>query len=77
MRGPFFSALFRHPKGPKSQVLCQGALALTPSVPSHGQQAVVGNIPQVLRGHGQRKGLGCDGGGLGTQEPRTCLLPQE
>lgn len=33
-----------HPKSPKSQVLCQGALALTPCFLSHGHQAVVGNI---------------------------------
>ena len=77
MRGPFSSALFRQSEGPKSQVLCQGALALTPCFLSHGHQAVVGNILQVLRGLGQRKGIGCDSGGVGTQEPSTCLLPQE
>lgn len=58
-------------------MLCQGALALTPRFLSHGHQVVVGNIPQVLRSLGQRQGVGCDGGCVGTQEPSTCLLPQE
>lgn len=72
-----FQSLLRNPKGPKSLVLCQGALALTPCFLSHGHQAVVGNILQILRGLGQRQGIGCDGGCVCTQEPSTCLLPQE
>ena len=50
---------------------------LTTDVLGHGHQVVVGSSPQVLRGLGQRQGVGRDGGGVGTQEPRGCFRPQE
>ena len=60
---------------PKPQDHCQDPL--TTDVLGHGHQVVVGSSPQVLRGLGQRQGVGRDGGGVGTQEPRGCFRPQE
>ena len=50
---------------------------LTTDVLDHGHEVVVGSSPQVLRGLGQRQGVGRDGGGMGAQETRGCFRAQE